>query len=174
MVIGRFLLGVLTDLWKWHEDEQAYLQDNRTKIGGKTIWLPGMRPRWINKSSISEEDIVSWASFKNDFLRKWHRKLLRCFVDCIDTGEFMHVYNTIIVLKEILPVFPVAAVDEIGGLHLEAAMNKFIQQEERGDLKILGNSLVISLTLMLLFSCRTTGTSQISRNGKSFGDQRRR
>ena len=31
VMLGRFLLGLLTDLLKWHQDEQQYLQDNRVK-----------------------------------------------------------------------------------------------------------------------------------------------
>lgn len=57
----------------------------------------------------------------------------------------MHVYNTIIVLKEILPVFPVASVNEASGPALEMAMEKFLEKEDRDDLKILGRAYVASL-----------------------------
>lgn len=52
----------------------------------------------------------------------------------------MHVYNAIIVLKEILPVFPVAAVNEFAGNMLHVAMERFLDKETRGDLKILGRA----------------------------------
>jgi len=72
------LLGVLTDLWKWAQDEQLFAQENRTKIGGRTIFLPGFQPRWTNKDLISilPEDLLSWSGFKQ-ILRKWHRKMGR-------------------------------------------------------------------------------------------------
>lgn len=53
----------------------------------------------------------------------------------------MHVYNAIIVLKEILPVFPLAAVADIGA-GINAAMDQLLEKEERGDLKILGKAYV--------------------------------
>jgi THO complex subunit 2 len=56
----------------------------------------------------------------------------------------MHVYNAIIVLKEILPVFPLAAVCDVGA-SLDRTMQDFLEVEERGDLKILGRAYVISL-----------------------------
>lgn len=56
----------------------------------------------------------------------------------------MHVYNAIIVLKEILPVFPIAAVNEHAGPALEMAIEKFVEKEERGDLKILGRAYAAS------------------------------
>jgi THO complex subunit 2 len=54
----------------------------------------------------------------------------------------MHVYNAIIVLKEILPVFPLATVAD-SGPQLDKAMDQFLETEERGDLKILGKASVL-------------------------------
>lgn len=52
----------------------------------------------------------------------------------------MHVYNAIIVLKEILPVFPVAKIIELAGTALDGAINRLLEKEERGDLKILARA----------------------------------
>ncbi|KAG1766234.1 hypothetical protein EV702DRAFT_1257169 [Suillus placidus] len=57
-----------------------------------------------------------------------------------EATEFMHVYNTIIVLKEILPVLPLDAVGDAGPA-IDTAMEKFLEKEERGDLKILGRAI---------------------------------
>lgn len=69
-------MGILTDLWKWAQDEQLFLTENRTKVGGKTILLPGFQHRWSSKdhASIVAEDLLSWTGFKR-ILRKWHGKL---------------------------------------------------------------------------------------------------
>ena len=66
--------------------------------------------------------------------------LIQAFVECIQTGEFMHVYNVIIVLKEILPFFPLSAVAQETGAQLDKTMDQFLEKEERGDLKILGRA----------------------------------
>jgi hypothetical protein len=64
----------------------------------------------------------------------------------------MHVYNAIIVLKEILSVFPLGPVVETGA-SLDRAMDEFIEREERGDLKILARAYVASsLSVHLLYS----------------------
>ncbi|KAI0776038.1 transcription factor/nuclear export subunit protein 2-domain-containing protein [Trametes elegans] len=143
---GRFLLGILTDISRWFQDEQLFLQENRTKSGGNTVFLPGLQLRWtpIPKPVIAQEDLITWADFKQ-VVRKWHRKLNKSLVECIETGEFMHIYNAIVVLKEILPVFPLASVTEFGGAHLARSMERFLQKEERGDLKILGRAYYASL-----------------------------
>ncbi|KAG9317173.1 transcription factor/nuclear export subunit protein 2-domain-containing protein [Chiua virens] len=142
---GRFLLGVLMDLWKWAQDEQLFIHENRTKIGGRTVLLPGFQPRWTNKDQMNlvPEDLLPWSGFKQ-ILRKWHRKLGRSLCNCIETGEFMHVYNAIIVLKEILPVFPLAAVSEYGPA-IDSMIDKLVEGEERGDLKILSRAYSAAL-----------------------------
>ncbi|RDB20480.1 THO complex subunit 2 [Hypsizygus marmoreus] len=134
---GRFLLGVLSDLYKWHQDEQLYHADNRTTIRGKVVFHPGFQRTWTNKPVV-ESALLDFAGFRM-ILRKWHRKLAKCFAECIQTGEFMHVYNAIIVMKELLPVFPLASVTDTGA-SLDAAMDRFLENEERGDLKILGRA----------------------------------
>lgn len=55
----------------------------------------------------------------------------------------MHVSNAIIVLKEILDVFPLASVVDAGS-SIDNAMERLIEVEERGDLKILARSYVRS------------------------------
>ncbi|KAF8639741.1 hypothetical protein AX17_001003 [Amanita inopinata Kibby_2008] len=139
---GRFLLGILSDLHKWHLDEQLYMQDNRTKVGGKTVHHPGFQRVWSN-NSVSGDNVLKWVGFQQ-ILRKWHRKLGKCFIECIQTGEFMHVYNAVIVLKEILPVFPLASVTDTGAA-IDTAVDKLLESEERGDLKILGRAYSASL-----------------------------
>lgn len=152
-------MGVLTDLWKWFTDEQAFVQDNRTKSGGKTVFLPGFQLRFANKSTVQQDDLLKWTGLKT-VVRKWHKKLAKvnnrlpyileentyapcakyqCFIECIQSGEFMHVYNAIIVLKEILPMFPLTATSDHGPA-LDRVMQEFLEKEERGDLKILGRA----------------------------------
>ncbi|GJE84409.1 THO complex subunit 2 [Phanerochaete sordida] len=141
---GRFLLGILGDISKWHQDEQLFMQDNRVKSGGKVSYLPGFMLTFSGRANVAIDDIIKWQQFRS-VCKKWHRKLAIAFIDCIESGEFMHVYNTIIILKELLPVFPVASVNEGSGNALEIAMEKFLEREERDDLKILGRAYVASL-----------------------------
>lgn len=51
----------------------------------------------------------------------------------------MHVYNAIVVLKEILEVFPLISVNE-AGVGINAAVDRLIETEGRGDLRILARS----------------------------------
>jgi THO complex subunit 2 len=68
---GRFLLGILSDMDKWHADEQLYNTDNRSKVSG--IVHPGFRRNWINKPA-PPDTILEWGDFLR-VMRKWHKKL---------------------------------------------------------------------------------------------------
>ena len=76
VMTGRFLLGLLTDLLKWHQDEQQYLQDNRVKGVGKAAYLPGLQLRWTNKPTVAISDLAKWSEVQQ-FNRKCHRKLAK-------------------------------------------------------------------------------------------------
>lgn len=66
---GRFLLSILTDMHKWYTDEEAYNRDNRVKVAGKFVQLPGLR-KVLNK----QDDILLYSNFQQ-IVRKWHRKV---------------------------------------------------------------------------------------------------
>jgi THO complex subunit 2 len=51
----------------------------------------------------------------------------------------MHVYNSIVVLKETLDVFPLISVNE-AGVGINSVIDRLIETEDRGDLKILARS----------------------------------
>jgi len=145
----------LRDILTWHLDEAAYIQDTRTKVAGKTVLLPGLQKKFSNKVVVAT-NVLKWSEFQQ-VVRKWHRKLtkvsrctffvlellynvaVQCFIDCILTGEFMHVYNAIVVMKEILDVFPLVSVNDCGAA-VNSAINRLVESEERGDLKILARS----------------------------------
>ncbi len=157
VILGRFLSGILRNILNWYLDEGSYIQDNRTKVaGGKTVCLPGMQKSFLKDSTkpVEFSSLLTWPDYQK-IVRKWYRKLANVritvnfsdcclkntqgFIECIQTNEFMHVYNTIIVLKEILEFFPLISVNE-AGVGINAAMDRLIETEDRGDLKILARS----------------------------------
>lgn len=52
----------------------------------------------------------------------------------------MHVHNAIVILQELLPVFPLATVNSASGAAISEAMTKCIEVERREDLKILAGA----------------------------------
>lgn len=72
---------MLTDLHKWHEDETSYNNDNRSKMGGKTVLHPGFQIRFVPGKPVAAEDIVTWEQFRQA-ARKWYRKIAKVGGHC--------------------------------------------------------------------------------------------
>lgn len=152
---GRFLKGILLDLHRWHKSQQAYDASNRRTEGEAVLPLPGLQTKWSKDGPTSTDELMKWPEFKS-FLKKCHRKLgkvllssylpvhslirRQSFTDCIHAGEFMHVYNAVVVLKEVIEVFPIAAVNEVVGSSIDLEIQRLVQTEQRGDLKILARA----------------------------------
>src|SRR5712671_6338074 len=89
-LIGRFLLGILSDLHKWFSDEALYEQDNRTKIGGKVHYLPGFQQSWSPKFPVEKTSLLAWHNFQQ-VLRKWHRKLFKVSLRVLTVVELFNL-----------------------------------------------------------------------------------
>jgi len=156
---GRFLRGVLKDIKAWFMDENLYQKDNHIK--GRP--LPG-----FSRKIQTHNTILTFVEYQR-LVQKWYLRLSKVsfiqlyskpyccsslnyqgFTSCINTGEFMHVYNGIIVLKEILPVFPDAMFGD--GVYLDESIDHLVEKEERGDLKILARAYASRLLPYRLFS----------------------
>ncbi|KIY45922.1 hypothetical protein FISHEDRAFT_76157 [Fistulina hepatica ATCC 64428] len=128
---GRFLCGLLSELNHMRRSESAFQ-------------AVASRPGFKRPTGNNNYTDVSWANFQS-LLRKFHRKMTTSFADCIKTGEFMHVYNAIIVLKEVLPVYPLADVNAFAGSEIDGYIDTLLENEQRGDLKVLGRAYSASL-----------------------------
>ncbi|EMR10044.1 hypothetical protein PNEG_01798 [Pneumocystis murina B123] len=130
---GRFLEEILTDLSIWYKDEIVY---NKEAKGIKN--LPGFQKRWSfsfrdkPQEHINDEDMLQYEEFKR-LMYKWHRKLNQVFKICLDSQEYMHIRNAIIVLEKISQCFPVVA---WMGRALKDKVSFIIEQEKREDLKV--------------------------------------
>ncbi|PWN43379.1 hypothetical protein IE81DRAFT_329522 [Ceraceosorus guamensis] len=126
---ARFLQQVLSDLSAWHVDEAVYAKE---AVGAE---LPGFRPRWTIAQSLP------WESFRQLF-HKWHIALLQAFELCLASSEYMRLRNVIVVMTRIAQYFPL---DEHHGKVLCLAVQKLVDEEDRGDLKVLGQGLLATL-----------------------------
>lgn len=74
ILLGRFLKGLLQDLYEWHKDQKAYEASLSRKEGSRTVLLPGLQPQWSKDGPSSLDDLLKWSGFRS-FLTKCHRKL---------------------------------------------------------------------------------------------------
>ncbi|XP_075691887.1 THO complex subunit 2 [Rhinoderma darwinii] len=126
---GRFLCCMLETVTKWHSDRAVYDKDCGSYPGFVTIL------RASNFDGGNKADQLDYENFRH-VVHKWHYKLTKASVHCLETGEYTHIRNILIVLTKILPWYP--KVLNLGQA-LERRVHKICseEKEKRPDLYAL-------------------------------------
>ncbi|XP_075429525.1 THO complex subunit 2 isoform X1 [Ascaphus truei] len=126
---GRFLCCMLETVTKWHSDKVIYDKDCGSYPGFVTI----LRASGFDGGN--KADQLDYENFRH-VVHKWHYKLTKASVYCLETGEYTHIRNILIVLTKILPWYP--KVLNLGQA-LERRVHKIYQEEKekRPDLYAL-------------------------------------
>ncbi|KAI4728208.1 hypothetical protein E4T49_04103 [Aureobasidium sp. EXF-10728] len=127
---GRFLNEVLKELSSWHADKAAY---EKNAFGAKKQ-LTGFA-RKLNPDN-TPQTFLSYEEYRV-LLYKWHSNLNAAFQMCLDSGEYMHIRNAIIVFKAVAQQFPVA--EPMGKIILDA-VTALSKADGRADLKLAAAS----------------------------------
>jgi THO complex subunit 2 len=122
---GRFLKEILSDLHAWHADRAQY--EREAHGTGKNMHGFSVRGSPFD-----------WEDFRK-ILYKWHKTFHAAVKNCLSSKEYMHIRNTIVVLKHVVQFFP--AVDWIGRTVVEK-VEEISKHEKREDLKIASSTLL--------------------------------
>ncbi|XP_057353480.1 THO complex subunit 2-like [Manis pentadactyla] len=126
---GRFLCCMLETVTRWHSDRATYEKECGSYPGFLTIL------RATGFDGGNKADQLDYENFRH-VVHKWHYKLTKASVHCLETGEYTHIRNILIVLTKILPWYP--KVLNLGQV-LERRVHKICQEEKekRPDLYAL-------------------------------------
>uniref|UniRef100_A0A8C9TAU6 THO complex subunit 2 n=1 Tax=Scleropages formosus TaxID=113540 RepID=A0A8C9TAU6_SCLFO len=126
---GRFLCCMLETVTRWHSDRAIYEKECGNYPGFLTIF------RATGFDGGNKADQLDYENFRH-VVHKWHYKLTKASVHCLETGEYTHIRNILIVLTKILPCYP--KVLNLGQA-LECRVHKICQEEKerRPDLYAL-------------------------------------
>ncbi|XP_065124054.1 THO complex subunit 2 [Paramisgurnus dabryanus] len=126
---GRFLCCMLETVTRWHSDRAVYEKECGNYPGFLTIF------RASGFDGGNKADQLDYENFRH-VVHKWHYKLTKASVHCLETGEYTHIRNILIVLTKILPWYP--KVLNLGQA-LECRVHKIFQEEKekRPDLYAL-------------------------------------
>lgn len=127
---GRFLNEVLKELSSWHADKAVY---EKNAFGAKRQ-LTGFA-RKLNPDN-TPQTFLSYEEYRV-LLYKWHSNLNAAFQMCLESGEYMHIRNAIIVFKAVAQQFPVA--EPMGKMILDS-VTALSKADGRADLKLAAAS----------------------------------
>ncbi|XP_045527093.1 THO complex subunit 2 isoform X1 [Pieris brassicae] len=125
---GQFLCRVLGTAMRWHAD--------RASFHAECAHYPGFVTKYRVSNQFREaNDHVGYENYRH-VCHKWHYKITKAMVVCLDSGDYVQIRNALIVLIKILPHFPVLA--KLAQI-IERKIDKVKEEEkiQRPDLYVL-------------------------------------
>ncbi|ORY65225.1 transcription factor/nuclear export subunit protein 2-domain-containing protein [Pseudomassariella vexata] len=168
---GRFIKLTLGELSRWHKSKDIY--EKEAVKGGKHVGFA---------TALDDEgkpvSVMDHGQFR-DLLWSWHRNLATALRSCLQGTEWMHIRNSITILKAVLDYFP--AVDFQGKQFMQM-LQKIAEREStskgegddgpshRVDLSVTANTAASALkkheskwVMVQAFRPNTVGLFQIHR-----------
>uniref|UniRef100_A0A3B5LJZ0 THO complex subunit 2 n=1 Tax=Xiphophorus couchianus TaxID=32473 RepID=A0A3B5LJZ0_9TELE len=96
---GRFLCCMLETVTRWHSNRAVYEKECVNYPGFLTIF------RAAGFDGGNKADQLDYENFRH-VVHKWHYMLTKASVHCLETGDYTHIRNILIVLTKILPCYP--------------------------------------------------------------------
>ncbi|KAG8229795.1 hypothetical protein J437_LFUL005876 [Ladona fulva] len=128
---GRFLCAMLETVMKWHGDKSTFEKECAN--------YPGFVTKFRVCNQFSEaDDHVGFENYRH-VCHKWHYKITKALVVCLDSKDYVQIRNSLIILIKILPHFPV--LPKLVQI-IEKKIEKVREEEksQRQDLFILATS----------------------------------
>ena len=130
---GRFLCSILEVVSRWHKDEKVFDQE--------CAKFPGFVTKFTEKDPVH----VDYESYRH-VCHKWHYRLTKAFILCLDSENYIQIRNSLFVLIKINPFFPViASFAQAIEKRVEATRNN--EKDKRPDLFALATSYAGKLRL---------------------------
>ncbi|XP_071535376.1 THO complex subunit 2 isoform X1 [Panulirus ornatus] len=126
---ARFLLGTLETVMHWHASQANYEKECANY------------PGFVTKYRVSRQEANDYVDYENyrHVVHKWHYKITKALVTCLESGDYIQIRNAILILQGILQHFP--AITNLAAV-IEKRIEKVKMEERnrRNDLYVLANS----------------------------------
>merc|ERR1719347_549001 len=129
---GRFLAAMLETVMKWHGDRELFERECSGYPGFITKF------RVTDKANGNDSDTVDFENYRH-VCHKWHYKIAKALVVCLESKDFVQIRNSLIVLTKIIQHFP--AIQNLATV-VEKRIEKVCEDEKdkRQDLYIKARS----------------------------------
>merc|ERR1712142_990850 len=130
---GRFLAAMLETVMKWHAERETFERE----CSGYPGFITKFRVTDKNSSG-NETDTVDFENYRH-VCHKWHYKVAKALVVCLESKDFVQIRNSLIVLTKIIQHFP--AIQNLATV-VEKRIEKVCEDEKdkRQDLYIKARS----------------------------------
>ncbi|XP_054719951.1 THO complex subunit 2-like [Uloborus diversus] len=126
---GLLLCSMLETVMRWHSDKAIFDKECAN--------FPGFMTKFkVNtQTGDSSVDHVDYENYRH-VCHKWHFKIAKALLLCLDSGDYVQIRNSLLVLRKVSPHFP--AIVSLG-LALERRIEKIKleEKEKRPDIYVL-------------------------------------
>lgn len=99
MRYGRFLYAMLETMMSWHSSKDIFEKE--------CAQYPGFITKYRASEKYSNNlDRVDYENYRH-VCHKWHCKLAKAMVTCLESKDYVQIRNALIILTKIIPYFPV-------------------------------------------------------------------
>lgn len=99
MRYGRFLYAMLETVMRWHKSRDIFEKE--------CAHYPGFVTKCrMNNQNSDNLDNVDYENYRH-VCHKWHYKLAKAMVTCLESKDYVQIRNALIILIKIIPFFPV-------------------------------------------------------------------
>ncbi|XP_072398608.1 THO complex subunit 2 [Diabrotica undecimpunctata] len=98
MRYGRFLFAMLETVMKWHKSKETFEKECANYPGFVTKYRK-------NNQHADNLDNVDYENYRH-VCHKWHYKLAKAMVTCLESKEYVQIRNSLIILIKIIHHFP--------------------------------------------------------------------
>ncbi|WAQ98685.1 LOW QUALITY PROTEIN: THOC2-like protein [Mya arenaria] len=95
---GRFLCAALDTVMRWHSSKEFYEKECGAYPGFVTVFRKG-------ENSNQKADQLDYENYRH-VCHKWHFRITKAMVTCIESSNYIQIRNALIVLTKILPHYP--------------------------------------------------------------------
>lgn len=129
---GRFLYEILKFLAHWHSKQEIYEKEALGSQGQ----LHGFA-KSVDATTGAPKELLNYEDFRRQ-MSNWHNALTWALRWCFNSGDYMQIRNSIVLLRTVVPVFP-ALLHQ--GNTLTEIVRTLSETESRNDLKLAALSL---------------------------------
>jgi THO complex subunit 2 len=105
---GHFLLGLLETVMHWHSDSNIFDVECAHFPGFLTVFRNALASSSNNNNTstpVNKQEQLDYENFRH-VCHKWHYKLTKSFIVCLESSEYLQMRNSLIILTKILPHYP--------------------------------------------------------------------
>jgi len=129
---GRFLSSMLETASKWHKNKDIFEAECSGHPGFITKWKASNDE--TTGSDKTHSDTVDFENYRH-VCHKWHYKIAKALVVCLESKDYVQIRNALIILNEIIDQYPL--ISNLASV-LEKRIEKVCEEEKekRKDLYI--------------------------------------